>query len=160
MNDAGNFQLMHFDKSIAIPGYFKSIEAIYRIVAQAAEGCGFAKSTIHLLQVAVWEAFSNIIRHAYGGEGIGKVQCHYSVDEQKMTIVLCDTGKEFKSIHLLSRDCIQPPQPFATGGRGLYLLDQIMDEIHYYRQNDSVNVFVMKKRLPSQSGVLANKCNK
>lgn len=131
---------------VVFPGCFASIAVVYRATARAAHAVGFSARSVHLMQVAVWEGCSNIIRHAYQGEGVGNITFVSSTDGAFLTMVLRDTGRAFSSFDLLTGACVACPSLQASGGRGLYMIRQIMDEVFYCRADQGVNVFTMRKR--------------
>ena len=56
-------------------GRFESLADIRKFVFQAASNAGFDEKEIYAVELAVDEACSNIIEHAYEGEGKGDIIC-------------------------------------------------------------------------------------
>ena len=100
------------------------------------------------MQLAVDEACSNIVEHAYGGEGRGDIECTCRVNDEGLTVILQDCGRPF--------DPSLVPEPNASpnlddetctgGGLGLYFMRQLMDEVRFEFTPDSGNVVTMVKR--------------
>jgi len=84
--------------------------------------------------LAVDEALTNIIRHAYQ-EKPGKMVICVTVDSDKIEIVLEDQGKKF--------DPTQVPSPelprHKPGGLGVHFIRTIMDQMIYDDQGPAGN---------------------
>lgn len=65
-------------------------------------------------------------------------------DDDEVRIRITDQGQGFDVRHF--EDCTSEKNLFKTGGRGIYLIHQLMDEVRY---NDKGNSLLMVKRLRS-----------
>jgi len=96
--------------------------------ATAAE-IGFDQQQINRIELAVDEACSNIINHAYGGRPGEIIMDVCGESKRQMTIVLIDRGKPFDP------DGVEEYAPCASlddariGGLGLHLMRQTMDQV-------------------------------
>lgn len=113
-----------------------------RTVAQEA---GFEKFAIYSIEMAVDEACTNIIEHAYGGEGKGKINCTCSVNRENLTIILLDWGKPFDPSQIPPPNLSSNLEDRQAHGLGMYFIQQWMDEVHY-TASKSENTLVMIKR--------------
>ncbi len=86
------------------------------------------QTTIYNVQLAVHEACTNIIDHAYGSSE-GRINITLMLDWQpaRLTVELIDTGKPFDPANVPPPDLDQP----HVRGYGLYLMKQLMDEVVY-----------------------------
>lgn len=95
---------------------------------------GWEKKTTEEILLAVDEALTNIIRHAYGGNP-GKMAVSVSAADNKIEIVLEDWGKKF--------DPTQVPPPelprHKPGGLGVHFIRTIMDQMIYDDQGPEGN---------------------
>lgn len=131
-------------KTKSFPGQYESLARIDAFVRKIAQTGGFERFAVYSIEMAVDEACSNIIEHAYGGEGKGDIDCTCSVDDHAIVITLTDRGKPF--------DPSTIPQPILTDdldkrqahGLGLYFMRQWMDEVHF-NHNGSENVLTLVK---------------
>ena len=95
---------------------------------------GWEKKTTEEVLLAVDEALTNIIRHAYQG-GTGKMTVSVMVSDDRIEIVLEDQGKKF--------DPTQVPPPelprHKPGGLGVHFIRTIMDQMIYEDQGPGGN---------------------
>ncbi|MFH0984029.1 MAG: ATP-binding protein [Candidatus Omnitrophota bacterium] len=95
---------------------------------------GWEKKATEEILLAVDEALTNIIRHAYQG-GAGKISVSVTAAEDKIDIVLEDRGKKF--------DPTQVPPPelprHKPGGLGVHFIRSIMDQMIYDDQGPAGN---------------------
>jgi serine/threonine-protein kinase RsbW len=137
---------MDVSQTRTFPGQFESLAAISEFVTSAAEVTGLDARATYAVQLAVDEACSNIIEHAYQGEGRGSIQCTCHIGEEGLTIVLRDYGRPFDP------DKVPVPNVDAClsertgGGLGLYFMRQLMDVVHFELTPNLGNVLTMVKR--------------
>jgi anti-sigma regulatory factor (Ser/Thr protein kinase) len=102
---------------------------------------GWKKKTTEEILLAVDEALTNIIRHAYQG-GPGKMTVSVVAADDRIEIVLEDWGKKF--------DPTQVPPPELPrqkpGGLGVHFIRTIMDEMIYEGQGSGGNRLRLIKR--------------
>ena len=95
---------------------------------------GWEKRTAEEILLAVDEALTNIIRHAYHGKP-GKMTVSVSATGDKIEIVLEDQGVKF--------DPTQVPSPelprHKPGGLGVHFIRTIMDKMIYDDQDPAGN---------------------
>jgi serine/threonine-protein kinase RsbW len=120
-----------FFRKLVLPARFSSLETVRVFVVQAAEDSGMEAKTVFSIELAVDEAFSNIIEHAYGGESHEQVECSCRSTEDRLIIMLKDCGKP------INPDIIPEPNLDASleerriGGLGMHFMRQLMDEVNF-----------------------------
>jgi serine/threonine-protein kinase RsbW len=127
------------------PARFESLEKISQFVVQAAREAGFDESAVYAIELAVDEACSNIIEHAYGGEGRGDIHCSYQIANNSLTIILRDKGRPFDPNRILEPNFGAPIEELQPRGAGLFLMRKLMDEVKFEFEVDSGNVLTMVK---------------
>jgi serine/threonine-protein kinase RsbW len=131
--------------TLTFPGRYASLEAIREFVVTAAQEAGLSPKSIYAIDLAVDEACTNIIEHAYGGENRGKIECTIQVSRDKITITLRDYGKPFDPTNVPHPEFGVPLEKLKTRGAGLYLMKNMMDEIHYESQKKRGNLMRLVK---------------
>jgi anti-sigma regulatory factor (Ser/Thr protein kinase) len=93
-----------------------------------------------LIELAVTEVATNIIRHAYSGQSDAVVQVSARLFPEMFLIEFVDKGKGFRPETI--------PQPKFDGSReggfGLYIVSQIVDDVVYSRGRDNTNCTQLK----------------
>lgn len=123
---------MALQRTMRFPGRFESLEKISQYVAKAAEEAGFDEFTTYNLQLAVDEACSNIIEHAYGAEDVGEIDCVCRDTGEALKITLKDWGRSFDPNNVPEPDYSQSLEKIGPRGAGLWLIKKIMDEVKYH----------------------------
>jgi serine/threonine-protein kinase RsbW len=128
------------------PGRYDSLIGILEFVTAAAEQAGLDTRAVQEVQLAVDEACSNIIEHAYGGQICGDIECTCCVDEDALVTTLADHGAPFDLDSVPEPDLDAPLEDRTEGGLGVFLIRRLMDEIHYQFTPQSRNVLTLVKR--------------
>ena len=90
-----------------------------------AEARAFEPDTIGDLKLALTEAVSNSVRHAYGAEGDGSVDVRYELRADRVTIEVVDDGEGFDPEEAPSFD----GDELSEGGLGIAIIRTIADEL-------------------------------
>lgn len=114
-----------------------------------AQGFGLDETEAYLLELAVVEAVSNVIRHAYGNRPGHPVDITVTVARQEMAMEIRDRGVALDP-DVLTR-AGEPAEPagisdLPEGGLGLSIIKQVMDKVSY-ASRDGINVLRMSKSL-------------
>ncbi len=133
------------------PAQFENLDLVREFVGAAAQKCGLDASAIYAVQLAVDEAFSNIIEHAYGGECLDQIECKCQIASPGLTITLRDCGSPFDPEAVPDPNLTAELQERDIGGLGLYFIRQLMDEVDFSFLPDPetgrpCNVLRMRKR--------------
>jgi serine/threonine-protein kinase RsbW len=128
------------------PGCFESLDAIRDFAGAAAEAAGLSKDAVYEVQLAVDEASSNIIEHAYGGEGQGEIECICLIQPHRLTVKLRDRGQPFDPSCVPQPDLECSLEQRKTGGLGLVLMYKLMDEIHFVSDDNGNTLTLVKSR--------------
>ena len=110
---------------------FENLERVRAFVGQEAQDCCLDEAAQYAVQLAVDEAFSNIIEHAYGGESQEKIECTCQVTESGLVITLRDCGRPFNPASIPTPDLEAELEDRDIGGLGLYFIQQLMDEVEF-----------------------------
>lgn len=102
---------------------------------------------IFQLELAVVEAASNIIKHAYHGQENGRIQIKALAFSNRVEVQMFDNGNPFNP------DTAKPPSfdGSVEGGFGLYIISQSVDEVQYTRDAQGRNCtrLVQKEKDPA-----------
>jgi serine/threonine-protein kinase RsbW len=122
-------------------GLLALARAFVEAVCQAA-GCD--EKTTHAIVLATDEALNNVMRHAHRGhpEAPIQIQCFPAAD--RMEIRVTDEGAPFD---LAAVPHLNPAEE-RIGGRGVFLMRMLMDELSCQPRGERGNTLRMVKRCP------------
>jgi serine/threonine-protein kinase RsbW len=83
------------------------------------------------LKLALTEAASNSVRHAYGDQDVGVVEISYELLPDRLVIEVTDEGEGFDP-----GDAQGPPDELSEGGLGIAIIRAIADEVQIGAQAD------------------------
>ena len=127
------------------PANFESLDTVREFVGKAAREIGMDDSEVYAVQLAVDEACSNIIEHAYGGQNRGEIECSCQVNKKALTIVLRDHGRPFDPASIAAPNLTLGLNERQVGGLGLFLMRHLMDEVRFEAQGEAGNVLTLVK---------------
>ncbi|MFM8322721.1 MAG: ATP-binding protein [Chloroflexota bacterium] len=138
-------------RSVVYTAQFENLDLVRDFVAEAAEACGLEPAAVYGVQLAVDEAFTNIIEHAYGGESDEKIRCDCRIERSALVISLCDCGKPFNPLDVPAPDLQADLEEREVGGLGLYFMNKLMDDVQFAfgkepETGKTCNILTMVKR--------------
>lgn len=107
------------------------------------EQLGLPTAAVFQLNLALEEAFVNVVDYAYPGKSGMPVQINMESTPEGMTFTLIDEGQPFDPTQLAPPDITLSVEERPIGGLGVFLVTQIMDEVIYERQG-ARNVLTMR----------------
>jgi len=99
---------------------------------------GFSSQAIEYLKLAVDEACTNVIKHAYKDDREDIVDIAIIVTDDKFVIRLRDRGIAFNEAEYQLPDLKESISEGKRGGLGVKLMNRLMDRVEY-RTHDGVN---------------------
>ncbi len=104
------------------------------------------EDTVWQVWIALHEAVSNIIKHAYRGDAGGRIHIVAEAFYDEWVFSLCHRGKPFQGGGAFTPS----PSPDKEHGFGLIIIENYMDEVRYSGSPDGTNtVRLVKKRCSS-----------
>jgi serine/threonine-protein kinase RsbW len=129
------------------PGEFSFLAKISEFIAEHAKAVGLSEEATYAVQLAVDEACSNIIEHAYGGEGLGDIEVTCNQLEDGLEVVLRDKGGKFNPDEVSELEIGVPLEELGNRGAGVYLMNKLMDEVRYeFTKDKGTTLKMMKKK--------------
>lgn len=136
-------------ETASFPGRFESLPRVGEFISKAAINAGLSSKAIYAVQLAVDEACSNIIDHAYGGEDRGEMVCSVIVSDDGLTVILRDRGRPFNPQMIPDPQINVPLEQLKPRGVGVYLMRKMVDEVRYEYSPEGGNVLTLYKRKAS-----------
>ena len=132
--------------TVSFPGRFSSLDRIRNFYTTAAREAGLEGKAVDDVELAVDEAASNIIQHAYGGENKGDIECSYSIDADGLIVMMRDFGKPFNPRQVKNPDLESDVCCREEGGLGLHFMRSLMDSVEFTFNDHGENLLTMIKR--------------
>ncbi|MEY2194134.1 anti-sigma B factor RsbW [Neobacillus sp. BF23-41] len=132
---------------VKMPAKPEYVGVIRLTLSGIASRMGYAYEEIEDLKIAVSEACTNAVQHAYKDNAFGETIVGFGIYENKLEIMITDNGESFNFEQ--TRDKLGPYSASTTtdqlveGGLGLYLMETLMDEVHVF-DHSGVTVFMVK----------------
>ena len=136
-------------RTVIFPASYESLESIGELSTQAATEAGFDANAAYEVQLAVDEAATNIIEHAYGGEGRGDIFISYEIAPETLILRLHDHGKPFDPKLVKNPKLHLKLEEVSPRGLGIFWMRRLMDEVRFEFSSDGGNTLTMIKNRPS-----------
>ncbi len=92
------------------------------------------------IALAVQEALANAVVHGCGNDPTKEVRCQLKSDPNgRIVIIVTDPGPGFRPELIASPK--QDENLYADHGRGVYLIRQLMDEVHFERSGNEIRMW-------------------
>jgi serine/threonine-protein kinase RsbW len=134
---------------LRIKAKLENLAAISDFIAEAMKQLGIEQE-IFQVQLAVNEACTNIIQHAYSGESEKPIRIICSMSGNDLLIRIRDWGKSFDPSSVPSPEIDAELFERQLGGLGIFLMRQMMDEVRYVSYAGEHNEVIMIKHLPQE----------
>lgn len=130
---------------LVVPSRTEFLGLVRDVAHKMAVQAGFDEATAGSLALAVDEATTNIIKHAYGGASDRQVELHFEDRGAEYCVDLIDTGQMVDPRAVPRVDLARFVSERRTGGLGVHLMGKIMDSVTY-RRSARRNVCCLVKR--------------
>ncbi|SFE55996.1 serine/threonine-protein kinase RsbW [Paenibacillus catalpae] len=118
--------------SLTIPAQADYIDIVRLTLSGLAAKEGFSYEEIEDMKVAVTEACTNVVLHAYDGGVHGIMEIVFEVQQDSLHIRVKDSGSSFFYEPSVIADASLHHKPLSdanVGGLGLFLMQALMDQV-------------------------------
>lgn len=102
------------------------------------------------LNLAVEEACTNVIEHAYGGAG-GEITVRFEARGADVCISVMDHGQPFDPDAVILPDLDVRLEDRRIGGLGLLLMQRLMDDVRFTFSAEGNKVELVKRRVRTET---------
>jgi serine/threonine-protein kinase RsbW len=131
----------------------ENLSAIRDFIASAARVVGINEDAVENIMLAVDEACSNIIKHAYKSDPDGEIKILLEFSNGKFMVTIQDKGISFEPDLIPEPDLQKYYRQRRIGGLGMYLMKSLMDEVEYISIPGKYNKVLLTKNV---SGAQSN----
>lgn len=134
---------------LSFPSDLRMLSAARAFVEAICQAGGLGRQTTHAVVLATGEAVSNIIRHAHRDRPDARLEIGCQLAAETLEILLRDEGEPFELDKVPRLD----PGELRVGGRGVFLMRALMDEVSCQCLQGQGNILRMVKRTLTDSSV-------
>lgn len=124
----------------------ESLRDVCDFVTDCTKLCDFNDSQVYAVQLAVDEAATNIIEHAYKGRATEEFEITCEDTPDGFQVVLRDHGKAFDPDSIPQPLLNVPLEELRSRGLGVFLMRKMMDVVEYEFTPDEGNILRMVKK--------------
>lgn len=122
-----------------------NLEEICDYVTHCAKQAGLNEAEVYAVQLAVDEASTNIIEHGYGQECPDRIDITCEILKDGLKVVIYDDAEPFNPETVPEPEINVSLDDIKPRGLGVFLIRQMMDEVHYESTADKGNTLTMIK---------------
>ncbi|HVO82253.1 MAG TPA: ATP-binding protein [Terriglobales bacterium] len=116
-----------------------AVDPLVQGVMQIVRQMHCAQGKEDAIELALAEALANAVIHGCESDPSKIIECDVACDESRgMLIVVRDPGKGFDPAALPSP--VNGQQIFSEHGRGIYLINQLMDEVKFLKNGTEIHM--------------------
>jgi serine/threonine-protein kinase RsbW len=134
-------------RSIRIESRTERLIAVREFISEAARSFGFADEEVSKIALAVDEACTNVIKHAYKFDPTKTLTIKVKPHEKEFEVVISDHGNHFDPDAIKLPNMKEYLTHFRHGGLGVYLMKSLMDRVEYNIQPGKKNEVRLVKYL-------------
>ncbi len=135
-------------KELSVNSTTENLKSIRDFIRDEALNAGFAVEAAEKIILAVDEACTNIIKHAYKFSINGIISISVNNENNKFVVSIIYNGGHFNPNEVPEPDVREYHKQRKPGGLGMFLMKKLMDEVIYNNLSDNRNQVVLVKNLP------------
>ena len=130
---------------LKIPSQSDNLAIIRDLVSRVASKVGFNSDEASKIELAVDEACTNVIKHAYANNSDQTIDVVIRIDSKKLSITVSDKGKGFDPEDVKVPNLNDSIKEGRQGGLGICLMKTLMDKVDFNIRPGSRNEVKMVK---------------
>ncbi len=134
------------EQSISVPASTAYISAVRDFVGLYANKFGFSDNEVDEIRLAVDEAYTNVIKHAYQYDENQRVLISIGAVNDEFWVSITDQGRAFNPELYSEPDIKERIRLKKRGGVGVYLIRRLMDAVEYSNMGGTNEIRMTKRR--------------
>ncbi|MFH0760002.1 MAG: ATP-binding protein [Bacteroidota bacterium] len=135
-------------RSIILENRMAELERILVFIEELAENWNISFAMSNTLNLALEEAFTNLVKYAYHDEETHSIEIQFERRSDRVVITLIDDSPPYDPTGKDDPDISLSAEERPIGGLGIFLIKKLMDEIEY-KQVGTMNHFIITKYIPA-----------
>lgn len=137
----------NLERDLVVKSSTDNLSIIREFTKASAAECGCSDELTGKIILAVDEACTNIIKHAYKYSSSGDIDISIKHSKSKLIISITDSGEHFNSDAVPMPNLAEYQKQKKSGGLGIFLMKKLMDEVNYKILKDNRNQVELVKHL-------------
>ena len=130
---------------LIIPSQTRYLNLVTGLAKRASMIAGMDDATAAKVSIAVDEAITNVIMHAYGGEPDHLVEVDLRFASTALESHIWQTGRGIRDDQVVLPDPREYVKHPRKGGLGLLLMSRFMDEVHFLEGSERNECCMIKR---------------
>ncbi len=131
-------------KQLVLKNAISEIRMLSNTVKEFSEENSLSGEVTHDIQLVLEEIFSNIVFYGFSDQDEHQIAISFSLRNNTLVLEIKDDGIPFNPMESKIPDLDIPIEERKTGGMGIHIVRELVDEIEYSRKQNN-NILVMKK---------------
>jgi anti-sigma regulatory factor (Ser/Thr protein kinase) len=127
--------------TISFPSHPKYLSVVRAVTGKMAQLFALEETLIEDIKLAVDEACTNVIKHAYRGDTSRKIILKYKITQRKLTVIIEDSGIKADLCTIQGRDL----EDVRPGGLGVHFIRRVFDVFTFDERKVKGNRLVLIK---------------
>jgi anti-sigma regulatory factor (Ser/Thr protein kinase) len=128
---------------ITIPSHPMYLSVVRKTTSAVGELYGIKDTELEDIKLAVDEACSNVIKHAYGGDATKKIVVKYIVTKKLFKVIIEDSGMKAQ-IEFMQGRSLNDVRP---GGLGIHFIRRVFDGFRFDEHKKKGNRLILSRTL-------------
>lgn len=132
-------------ENLQVPAEINSLKRLRDFITRTGKKYRLTDKTINSFKLAIDEASTNIIRHAYRDKK-GMITVRFIIRRSTVTVCIIDQGRFFDLKNVDAPDLKRYVAIGKKGGLGIFMIRKLVDEVDYRRTEEGNELRLTKKR--------------
>lgn len=133
--------------TLEVSSDLNNLARVASFVENAAREMRLTERQFDDVHMAVDEAVTNVIEHAYGGRRDGRISIVLRHEPKRLVVEIRDFGKSFDPSKIKEPDIKSPLGKREIGGLGIFFMKKLMDKVEFTTEPGGGNLTRMTKKL-------------
>jgi anti-sigma regulatory factor (Ser/Thr protein kinase) len=132
---------------LTIDSELSNLSLVADFIARAARESGLDERATYHVQMAVDEATTNVMEHAYHGKSDGRIDIFCQQQGDEFVVEIRDFGKPFDPSKVRTPRVKGPLSRRTIGGLGIFFMRKLMDRVEFSTGAERGNRLRLVKRI-------------
>ena len=132
---------------LSVDSRLERLGEIAEFIEKVTQSLGMNDDQLYDVQMAVDEACTNVIEHAYGGRTDGTIDIICEKRGGNLVIVIRDFGEQFDPKQVEQPRTKDPLSKRNVGGLGIFFMKKMMDKVEFKFSPSDGNQLTMVKKI-------------